>query len=150
MTGPRAMSDDREAIMSDDRETIIPLLEETLSVTKRRVERGRVRVDVKVVEREKALEQTLERRDVEVERVAVGRVVETVPEARQEGDVMIIPVVEEEVVLVKRLVLREEIHVRKRTTQRTEQFTAKLRSEHAEITRDGVREEFSDISGDKA
>jgi len=135
--------------ISGDHETIIPLYEETLSVAKRQVERGRVRVDVRVVEQEQALEQILERRDVEVERVAVGRVVETVPETRQEGDVMIIPVVEEEVVLVKRLVLKEEIHVRKRATQRTEQFTVKLRSEHAEITRDGVREEFSDISGEK-
>lgn len=142
MTGSRTISGDQE--------TIIPLYEETLSVAKRQVERGRVRVDVRVVEQEQALEQILERRDVEVERVAVGRVVETVPETRQEGDVMIIPVVEEEVVLVKRLVLREEIHVRKRATQRTEQFTVKLRSEHAEITRDGVREEFSDISGEKA
>jgi uncharacterized protein (TIGR02271 family) len=136
--------------ISDDHETIIPLYEETLSVAKRQVERGRVRVDVRVVEQEQTLEQILERRDVEVERVAVGRVVETVPETRQEGDVMIIPVVEEEVVLVKRLVLREEIHVRNRATQRTEQFTVKLRSEHAEITRDGVREDFSDISGEKA
>jgi uncharacterized protein (TIGR02271 family) len=141
VTGPRALPDDRE--------TIIPLYEETLSVTKRQVERGRVRVDVRVVEQEQAIEQTLERNDVEVERVTVDRVVETVPEARQEGDVLIIPIVEEEVVLVKRLVLKEEIHVRKRATQRTEQFTVKLRSEHAEITRDGVREEFSDISGDK-
>jgi len=133
----------------DDRETIIPLYEETLSVAKRQVERGRVRVDVRVVEQERALEQTLERHDVEVERVAVDRVVETVPETRQEGDVLIIPVVEEEVVLVRRLVLKEEIHVRKRATQRTEQFTVKLRSEHAEITRDGVRQEVSDIPGGK-
>jgi hypothetical protein len=33
-------------------------------------------------------------------------VVEAAPEIRQEGDVMIIPIVEEEVVLVTRLVLR--------------------------------------------
>jgi uncharacterized protein (TIGR02271 family) len=123
--------------MSDVRETIIPLYEETLSVGKRRVERGRYRIDVRVVEREQSREQTLERRDVEIERVAVGRVVETVPEIRQQGDVMIIPIVEEEVVMVTRLVLREEIHVRQKTTQRTEQFTVKLRAERAEVTRTG-------------
>ena len=87
------------------------------------MERGRYRIDVRVVERDQSVEQTLERQDVEVERIAVGRVVETAPEIRQEGDVMIIPIVEEEVVLVTRLVLREEIHIRKKTTQRTEQFT---------------------------
>jgi uncharacterized protein (TIGR02271 family) len=135
--------------MSDVRETIIPLYEEALAVAKRRVARGRYRVDVRVVEREQSLEQTLERQDVEVERIAVGRVVEAVPETRQEGDVMIIPIVEEEVVLVTRLVLREEIHVRKKTTQRTEQFTVKLRSERAEITHTGAGEAPSNISGDE-
>jgi uncharacterized protein (TIGR02271 family) len=137
--------------MSDVRETIIPLYEETLSVAKRRVERGRYRIDVRVVEREQSLEQTLERRDVQVERIAVGRVVEAAPEVRQEGDVMIIPIVEEEVVLVTRLVLREEIHVRTKTTRRTEQFTVNLRAERAEITRNGVDvgEEPSTVSGDR-
>ena len=135
--------------MSDVHETIIPLYEESLSVARRKVERGRYRIDVRVVERDQSVEQTLERQDVEVERIAVGRVVETAPEIRQEGDVMIIPIVEEEVVLVTRLVLREEIHIRKKTTQRTEQFTVKLRSERAEITRTGVEDVVLKISGDQ-
>jgi len=131
----------------DNRETVIPLYGEALSVSKRQIERGRVQVEVRVVEQEQAFEQTLERHDVEVRRVAVGRVVETAPETRQEGDVVIVPVVEEEVVLVKQLVLREEIHLRKRATQRTGQFTVTLRSEHAEIIRDGVRQELSASAG---
>ena len=113
------------------------------------MERGRYRIDVRVVERDQSIEQTLDRQDVEVERIAVGRVVETAPEIRQDGDVMIIPIVEEEVVLVTRLVLREEIHIRKKTTQRTEQFTVTLRSERAEITRTGVDDVVSEISGDQ-
>ena len=135
--------------MSDVQETIIPLYEEAVSVTRRKVERGRYRIDVRVVERDQSIEQTLDRQDVEVERIAVGRVVETAPEIRQDGDVMIIPIVEEEVVLVTRLVLREEIHIRKKTTQRTEQFTVTLRSERAEITRTGVDDVVSEISGDQ-
>jgi len=125
--------------MPEHVEEVIPLLEESVSIGKRSVERGRVRIDVRVSQREQVLEQTLQRRDVEVERVPINRVVETVPVARQEGDVMIIPVVEEEVVMVKRLVLREEIHIRQRTTQRTEQFSVTVRSESAEISRDGIR-----------
>jgi uncharacterized protein (TIGR02271 family) len=135
--------------MSDVHKTIIPLYEESLSVAKRKVERGRYRIDIRVVERDQSVEQTLERQDVDVERIAVGRVVGTAPEIRQEGDVMIIPIVEEEVVLVTRLVLREEIRIRKKTTQRTEQFTVKLRSERAEITRIGVEDVVSEISGDQ-
>jgi len=76
-------------------------------------------------------------------------VVETAPEIRQDGDVMIISIVEEEVVLVTRLVLREEIHIRKKMMQRTEQFTVTLRSERAEITRTGVDDVVSEISGDQ-
>jgi len=136
--------------MPEQVETVIPLYEETVSVGKRPVERGRVRVDVRVAEREQTLQQTLERRDVEVERVAINRVVESAPETRREGDVLIIPVVEEEVVMVKRLVFREEIHVRERTTQRTEQFTVNVRSEKAEISRDGIRQDASEVLGEKA
>ena len=135
--------------MSDVHKTIIPLYEESLSVARRKVERGRYRIDVRVVERDQSVEQTLERQDVEVERIAVGRVVGTAPEIRQEGDVMIIPIVEEEVVLVTRLVLREEIRIRKTTTQRTEQFTVKIHSERAEITRTGVEDVALKISGDQ-
>ena len=135
--------------MSDVHKTIIPLYEESLSVAKRKVERGRYRIDVRVVERDQSVEQTLERQDIEVERIAVGRVVEAAPEIRQEGDVMIIPIVEEEVVLVTRLVLREEIRIRKKTTQRTEQFTIKIRSERAEITRTGVEDVALKTSGDQ-
>jgi uncharacterized protein (TIGR02271 family) len=135
--------------MSDVHKTIIPLYEKSLSVARRKVERGRYRIDVRVVERDQSVEQTLERQDVEVERIAVGRVVGTAPEIRQEGDVMIIPIVEEEVVLVTRLVLREEIRIRKKTTQRTEQFTIKIRSERAEITRTGVEDVALKISGDQ-
>ena len=142
MTGSR--------IPPDDRETVIPLYRETLSLGKRQVERGRVRVDVRVEERERTFKQVLERHDVEVEHVPVNRVVESVPETRQEGDVLIIPIVEEEVVLVRRLVLREELHVRRQAKRRTEQFTVTLRSERAEVTRDGVRNKLSDDSGDQA
>ena len=142
MTGSR--------IPPDDHETVIPLYRETLSLSKRQVERSRVRVDVRVEEREQAFEQVLERQDVVVEHVPVGRVVESVPQIRQEGDVLIIPIVEEEVVLVRRLVLREELHVRRQATRRTEQFTATLRSERTEVTRDGIRNKLSDDSGDQA
>jgi uncharacterized protein (TIGR02271 family) len=135
--------------MPEVQETVIPLFEEDISVTKRKIERGRFRVDIRVAEREKSLEQTLERQDVEIERIAVGRVIDSMPGVRHEGDVMVIPIVEEEVVLVTRLVLREEIRIRKKVTQRTEQFTVKLRSERAEISRSGVDDEAVTSSGDE-
>jgi len=124
-----------------DGERRIPILEETLSVTKRRVETGRVRVEVKVVEREQPFELELDREEVEVRRLPVGRPVDAVPETRREGDTMIVPVVEEEVVVTKRLVLREEIHITRRSAKRTERASVTLRSEEAVVSRvdgDGV------------
>lgn len=126
--------------MADDRETVVPLHEETVSIDKRRVERGRVRVTTKVTEHEETVRHALEQEDVEVTRVPIDREVDARPEIRQDGDTTIIPLVEEVLVVERRLVLREEIHVRRvtRTVQAEQPVT--LRSEDATIERiDGER-----------
>ncbi|MBI0539465.1 DUF2382 domain-containing protein [Roseomonas sp. KE2513] len=89
-------------------EEVIPLVEEVLRLSKRTVETGRVRVSLTT----ETVEETLRSRRTEIERVPVGREVKEVPATRQEGDVMIVPVVEEELVVVRRLVLKEEIRLR--------------------------------------
>lgn len=118
-----------------EHEQTIPLYDEVLSVGKRAVERGRVRITTEIREREETVEQDLDSDSVEVVRVPVGRPVDVAPEPRHEGDVLIIPVVEEELVVTKRLVLREELHIRKQTTRRTERITETLRSEEASVER---------------
>jgi len=118
-----------------DGEWRIPLLEETLSVSKRQIETGRVRVEVKVVERDEPFELDLDREDVEVRHVPVGRPIDAVPETRREGETLIVPVVEEEVVVTKRLVLREELHITRRSVRRTERASVTLRSEEAVVSR---------------
>lgn len=113
----------------------IPLHEEILSVGKRTAEGDRVRVETRVVERRQTVEQDLDSEEVDIERVPVGRPIDAVPETRRDGDVLIVPVVEEELVVTKRLVLKEELHIRKRTARRTERVTATLRAEEAAVTR---------------
>jgi stress response protein YsnF len=54
------------------------------------------------------------------DRAAMGRMVETAPEIRTESDVTILPVVEEVLVVEKRLVLKEELHIRRRVRQLTQ------------------------------
>ena len=122
----------------DTSEQRIPLVEEVLTVGKRQVETGRVRVQVHVDEREEQVDVDLRREDYDVRRVPVGRPVDAVPETRREGDTLIVPVVEEEVVVTRRLVLREEIHLTRRTVDRTERVAVTLRAERAEVTRDGM------------
>ena len=54
----------------------------------------------------------MDRHRVEVTRVPTGRVVDEAPAARAEGDTTVIPIVEEQFVVVKQLVVVEELHIR--------------------------------------
>jgi len=54
--------------------------------------------------------------DYQIERVAVGRILDGPVSQRQEGDTLILPVVEEVLVCEKKMVLKEEIRI---TTRRT-------------------------------
>ncbi len=114
----------------------IPLVEERLAVSKRQVESGRLRVRISVEEREEQVPVELAIDDVEVERVPKNLPVSELPGVRLEGNTTIIPVVEEVVVVEKRLVLVEEIHVRRKTATTTQQIPVTLRSEQVAIERD--------------
>ena len=92
-----------------------------------------MRVHVSVSERDETIDVLLRDQDVEVERVPIGRVVEHPPETRQEGDTLVISIVEEILVVERRLVLKEEIRVRRTEQQRPARETARLRSEVAEV-----------------
>ena len=48
---------------------------------------------------------------VEIETIPAGRRIDTVPGVRQEGDTTIVPVVEEVLVVERRLMLRAEIRI---------------------------------------
>ena len=95
-------------------EQVLPLVEETLSVSKRTVELGTVRVRTVMSEREEVARADLFRHAVHVDRVPINREVDTVPTPWEDGDTLVIPVVEEVVVVEKRLILREEIRVQRR------------------------------------
>ncbi|MGH8169250.1 MAG: DUF2382 domain-containing protein, partial [Steroidobacteraceae bacterium] len=73
---------------------------------------------------------------VQVERVPVEREVEAVPPIRQEGDTTIIPVVDEVLVIERRLVLREELHVRKERRVEKVEEPVTLRTMHAVVERE--------------
>ncbi|HEY0011389.1 MAG TPA: YsnF/AvaK domain-containing protein [Allosphingosinicella sp.] len=123
--------------MAEEQEVaVIPLVEEQLEVTKRQVETGRVRVRILVDEREETLPAELVRDAVEVRRVARGVPVTELPTVRLEGGVTIIPVVEEQIVVEKRLVLVEEIHIHRKSETVQETIPVRIRAERAEIERE--------------
>jgi uncharacterized protein (TIGR02271 family) len=115
----------------------IPLVEERVSIAKRQVEAGRLRVRISVDEREEQVPVELAHDEVEVERIAKNQPLSELPGVRLEGNTTIIPVVEEVVVVEKRLVLVEEIHVRRKTGRSTREIPVTVRSESAAIERDG-------------
>jgi uncharacterized protein (TIGR02271 family) len=115
----------------------IPLAEERVSVTKREVETGRLRIQVSVEERQDSVPVELSHDEVEVERVPVNKAVSQLPSVRLEGSTTIIPVVEEVVVMEKRLILVEEIHVRRKSVAETQEIPVVLRSEQVRIDRSG-------------
>ena len=113
----------------------MPLHKEEISISRRRVETGNVQVATVTHSREAQVDEELTHERVEVERVPIDRVVETAPAIREEGDITIIPVVEEVVVVERRLVLKEEVHVRRLRVTTRHQETVELREQEAVITR---------------
>jgi stress response protein YsnF len=61
--------------------------------------------------------------------------VESAPEIRTEGDVTIVPVLEEVVVVEKRLVLKEELHIRRSVKTETVEVPITLRKQRAVVER---------------
>jgi stress response protein YsnF len=119
-------------------ETVIPLVEETLSISKREVETGQVRVSLSTEVEQAIVRETMRGRRVEVERVAVDRLLaegEAPPQTREEGDTLIIPLVEETAVVVKRLVLREEVRLRFIPTEVPFEEEVTLRRQRATVER---------------
>ena len=118
-----------------DPNTTIELAEEAISVGKRRVETGRVRVRIRTESEEIQARASLLDHDVDITRVPIGRDVTEIPAVRQEGDVTIYPVLEEVLVVEKRLVLKEEVHVRRVVTQTEVSQPMTLRRQWADIER---------------
>lgn len=124
-------------MQSNELVEVIPVIQEAVTVEKREFESGRVVVHKTVAERDEVVDIILRQQDLSVERVPVGRVVLEAPQTRQEGDTLIVPILEEVLVVEKRLVLKEELHIRKQSSERTEQKTVRLRSEQVEIEQTG-------------
>jgi len=113
-------------------EKVVPVVEETAVVYKERVVTDRVRLHKRVHETQEALDIPVQTESLEVERVPLGHWVEAPPAIRTEGDTTVYPVVEEVLVVEKRLRLVEEVrvtrhretrHVRKQVALRHEEVT---------------------------
>src|SRR5215203_4293633 len=119
-------------------EKVVPVVEETAVVYKERVTTDTVRLHKRVHEDEQILDIPVQTEAIEVERVPVGRWIEAPAEVRHEGDTTVYPVVEEVLVVEKRLRLVEEVRVTRRQTTRHVQERVGLRREEIVVERDAA------------
>ena len=101
------------------------------------VETGRVRVTKVVHEDQETVDQPTVTEEVVVERVPVNQFVEAAPAPRQEGDTLVLPVLEEVLVVQRKLRLKEEVRVTKRRTESREPQAVSVRREEVKIERIG-------------
>src|SRR5690242_9652261 len=106
----------REAgIQNSNEEIVLPVLQEHLQAEKQWVEAGAVLVRKTVESRTQTVPVEAAYEEVQIERVPIGRVLGEGESAapRQEGTTLIIPMIEEEIVVLKRRVIREELRITK-------------------------------------
>jgi stress response protein YsnF len=128
----------------DDEVIKVPVIEEQLAVNTRTVDTGRgVRIHKSVSEHPVSIDEALLRDEVEVRHVPVDRVVAPgqEPAVRYEGDTLIVPVLEEVLVLERRVRIKEELHIIRTRREERHQETAVLKSEQVSIER------FDDADG---
>ena len=134
--GPsKGKEESRDRVEGRNDDATLRLVAEELSVVKEKVETGRVRISTRTYEREALVDENLARERVQIETVPVGLRIDAVPEVRQEGDTTIVPVVEEVLVVERRLMLKEEIRIKRVRTTERHQEKVMLRHQEAVVTR---------------
>jgi uncharacterized protein (TIGR02271 family) len=125
----------------EEERIVMPVIAETLDVQKRKVQTGGVRVRKVVHEREEVVDEPLKREEVQVKRVPINRVVDEPVPVRHVGNTMIISLLEEVLVVEKRLMLKEELHITKGEIETYKPQRVTLRSEEAVVERVGEDDE---------
>lgn len=114
----------------------IPVAREEIELSKKTVETGTVRIRKIVREHEEAIEQPLLHEEVDVQRVSINRVIDAPVAMRYEGETLIVPVVEEVLLVQKQWVLKEELHISRHVVETISSQRVVLRSEEAIVERE--------------
>ena len=121
--------------MNHQVETVsIPVIQEELKLGRETVDTGTVKVRTVPQERTETISETLLSTDAVIERVPRNEELEAMPPMREEGDTIVIPVVEER--LVKKLFLVEELRLSRRASVEQVEQEIKLRSQQVVVERE--------------
>lgn len=121
---------------TDPSTQILPLEQEELRVERREVVTDQVRVRTVVEEAPIWRSEQVERGELDIERVPVERAVESAPAPYEEDGVLIVPVVEERLVVEKRLFVVEELRIRRRAVSETVPIIDTVRRTRVVVERD--------------
>jgi uncharacterized protein (TIGR02271 family) len=127
-----------ESITQESESVRIPLVKEHLDIGTRVVETGRgVRIHKTVSEQPVTVDERLAHDEIDVQHVPVDRIValEEAPATRYEGDTLVVPVLEEVLVVERRLRIKEELRITRIEHTERYQETVSLKAERVEIER---------------
>ena len=119
-------------------DTIIPVVEERIAVDKRQVETGRgLRVTKTIEQHEELVDPPLMEDELVIEHVSCDILLDEGQSIgpRKEGDTLIVPVLEEVVIVQKRVRLREEIRITRHRRETHDPQNVTVRKERVKIER---------------
>ena len=114
---------------------VLRLPAEDATVSRQVIETGRVRLAKVTRTRDHLVDELLAHTNVEVRRIPIGRLIDAMPPVKEDGDLTIVPIVEETLVVERKLMLKEEVHIRRVQTTERYQQKVKLRYQTAEVNR---------------
>ena len=129
-----ADTNNKDTDREEGAEIVVPVVEEQVAVDKRVRQARTVTVTTRPVTEQQTISEPVMREKVTVERVPVGEVIDAVPEIREDGDLTVIPVVEERITVTRELVLKEEVHLRRTREETIEEQVVELRRTEVEIS----------------
>lgn len=127
---------DRDRSRDHDTDQTIQLREEELTAQKRMREAGEVSIRKDVVEEQRTMDVPVMREELVIDRRSVDRRPADGPIGAS-GEVIEVPLREEEVTAEKRAFVREEIEVGKRVVQDTERVSGTVRKEVLDVGTEG-------------
>ncbi|MGO4476276.1 YsnF/AvaK domain-containing protein [Massilia sp. 2TAF26] len=116
----------------------VPVVREEVQVDKRVVDTGRgVRIHKTVAELPCHIDERLTRDEVEISHVPVDRIVplDAAPATRYEGDTLVVPILEEVLVVERRVRIKEEVRITRTRREEHHAETVMLKSEQVSVER---------------
>jgi uncharacterized protein (TIGR02271 family) len=116
-------------------EAVIPVIAEELIISKRQVPTGGMRVSKTIQQHDEIVSMPVSRERVDIRRVIINRDVDGPVPIRHDGNTIIVPVVEEVLIVEKQLRLKEELHITRRTIEEQIEQPVTLQREQVTIER---------------